>query len=158
MIRRVPVLITAALVSVAAAGVTSASAGSATASATVLIRHQVQHCHAWSVNAGPFKAAQALTLQRGGTITFTNNDVMPHRLVELAGPRVAMHNGNSMPMGAGMHGAAAPGLMNRMGATTKITLTKSGVYRFRTHPGEDYMAGFKTTGEDNVLTLTVSVR
>ena len=45
-----------------------------------------------------------------------------------------------------------------MGATTSIKLTQPGVYRFRTRAGEDYMAGLKTTGEDNILTLTVTVQ
>ena len=45
-----------------------------------------------------------------------------------------------------------------MGASLKVTLTKPGVYHFTTKPGEDYpMAGMKTTGEDNVLKLTVIV-
>jgi plastocyanin len=156
--RRATVLLTAVLLGSIAAGVTYASSASPTASATVLIRHQVQHCHAWSVNGGLFKEAQRLTLRRGATITFTNDDVMSHRLIELAGPRVVMRNGDTMPMGAGMHGSAAPGVMSHMGAATKITLAKAGVYRFSTRAGEDYMAGFETTGEDNVLTMTVTVR
>ena len=44
-----------------------------------------------------------------------------------------------------------------MGASTKITLTRPGVYHFTTKAGEDYMAGVKTIGEDNVLKLTVVV-
>jgi hypothetical protein len=44
-----------------------------------------------------------------------------------------------------------------MGASLKITFTKPGVYHFTTKPGEDYMAGMKTIGEDNVLKLTVIV-
>jgi hypothetical protein len=39
-----------------------------------------------------------------------------------------------------------------------VTFAKSGVYRFRTKAGEDYLARIVTTGEDNVLTLTVTVR
>ena len=110
------------------------------------------------MNGGPFGAAKKLDLQRGGTITFMNNDVMPHRLIQLAGTHAAMRNGTTMPMGARMHGPAAPGLMNHMGATTSIKLTQPGTYRFRTRAGEDYMAGLTTTGEDNILTLTVTVR
>ena len=44
-----------------------------------------------------------------------------------------------------------------MGASLKITLIKPGVYHFTTKAGEDYMAGMKTIGEDNVLRLTVVV-
>lgn len=156
--RRSAVLLAVVLGCASAAAVATAASTAPAGRATVLIRHQLQHCHAWSVNGSPFRAAQSLRLERGGTITFTNNDVMAHRLIELAGPRVAMRNGTTMPMGARMHGAAAPGLMNHMGATTTIKLTTPGVYRFRTRAGEDYMAGIKTIGEDNVLTLTVTVR
>jgi plastocyanin len=135
MTRWILVLLTAALAAAPTAGATTSTA------TTVVIRHQTAHCHTWSVNRGPFAAAQRLNLQRGSTISFTNNDVMPHRLIELAGPRVAM-----------------PGAMNHMGATTSIKLARPGVYRFGTRAGEDYMAGIKTTGADNVLTLTVTVR
>jgi hypothetical protein len=46
-----------------------------------------------------------------------------------------------------------------MGASLKVALTKPGTYHFTTKPGEDYpgMSGMKTTGEDNVLKLTVVV-
>lgn len=46
-----------------------------------------------------------------------------------------------------------------MGASLRVTLTRPGVYHFRTKAGEDYpmMAGIKTIGEDNVLRLTVVV-
>jgi len=48
-------------------------------------------------------------------------------------------------------------MLARMGAATRITFAHPGVYRFTTKAGEDYMAGVKTLGEDNVLTLTVRV-
>ena len=152
--RRITVLLAATLAGAAAAGV--ATAGPSAGNATVLIRHAVAHCHVWSVNGGTFGAAQRLSVKRGATITFTNNDVMPHRLIELAGVRVTMHNGTMM--GSKMHATAVSGLMNHMGTTTKLTFAKAGIYRFGTHAGEDYTAGIKTTGEDNVLTLTVTVR
>jgi hypothetical protein len=126
-------------------------------SATLMIRHQRSHCHAWSLNGGPFGASLHVNLEPGSTLSVTNDDVMPHRLVELAGPSVAMHNGSSMPMGARMHGTAAPGLMNHMGATATVKFSKPGVYRFRTRAGEDYMPGMATIGADNVLRLTVTV-
>jgi plastocyanin len=126
--------------------------------ASVTIRHQVRGCHSWSVNGGPFAASHVVTLNRGGSIRFTNNDVMPHQLVKLSGPGVQMRNGSTMPMGMGMHRAAAPGVMNHMGATTTISFSRAGTYVFNTKPGEDYMSGFKTVGEDNVLRLTVQVK
>ena len=156
--RRIAAVLVATVAGAGAVSNATAASQSSVASATILIRHQVQHCHTWAVNGGPFRASQRLNLRRDGTITFINNDVMPHRLIELAGPRVAMRNGTAMAMGAGMHSAAAPGVMNHMGATTTIRLKTPGVYRFRTHAGEDYMAGLSTVGADNVLTLTVTVR
>jgi plastocyanin len=126
--------------------------------ASVTIRHQVRGCHTWSVNGGPFAASHAVTLARGASIRFTNNDVMPHQLVKVSGPRVQMRNGTTMPMGMGMHRAAAPGVMSHMGATTTVSFSRSGTYVFKTKAGEDYMPGFKTVGEDNVLRLTVHMK
>ena len=126
-------------------------------SGSVTIRHEVRGCHAWSVNGGAFAASHSMTLARGGSITFTNNDVMPHKLIKSSGPSVQMRNGNTMPMGAGMHGKAAPGVMNHMGATTTVVFTHAGTYVLTTKAGEDYMTGIKTVGEDNVLRLTVKV-
>jgi hypothetical protein len=125
---------------------------------SVTIRHQVRGCHAWSVNGGPFAASHTVGLARGGSIRFTNNDVMPHTLIKRSGPGVRMRNGSTMPMGMGMHGPAAPGVMKHMGATTTVFFSHAGTYVFRTRPGEDYMSGFNTVGPDNVLTLTVDVR
>ena len=47
-------------------------------------------------------------------------------------------------------------MMGHMGAKAKITFPAVGTYRFTTKAGEDYMP-MKTTGEDNVLGLTVTV-
>ena len=110
--------------------------------ASLLIRHQVRGCHSWAVNGGAFKATQSLRLGVGGTVTITNTDVMPHTLVQLAGPRATLH---------------APA-MARMSAVAKVTFRARGVYVLGTKAGEDYMKGVKTTGEDNVLRLVVTVR
>jgi hypothetical protein len=50
--------------------------------------------------------------------------------------------------------------MNKMASTTTVKLTQKGLYRFTTKPGEDYRwaSTMKTTGEDNVLRLTVRVK
>ena len=111
---------------------------------TIMIRHQVRGCHSWSVNGGAFKATQRTTLARGGTIVFTNDDVMPHKLVKTSGPAI--------------HFAGKPN-MNHMSASVKVTFSKAGVYKLTTKAGEDYpyMKGMKTIGEDNVLRLTVKV-
>ena len=111
-------------------------------SSTIMIRHQLRGCHTWSVNGGAYRATLSTSLARGGTITFMNMDVMPHKLLKTSGPAI--------------HFAGKPN-MNHMNASVKVRFTKAGVYRFTTKPGEDYMKGMKTIGEDNVLRLTVKV-
>lgn len=83
-------------------------------------------------------------------------DVMPHRLIELAGAAVRMRTDTTMSMMGG-YSPGTPGLMNWMGASTTVTFSRSGVYRFRTRAGEDFMPGIQTSGADNVLTLTIKV-
>ena len=119
------------------ASVSSAAPGKA----ALVIRHQTRGCHSWSLNGGPFKATQSITLRHGGSLTVTDNDVMPHTLVLTSGPSLRL---------------AHPKL-GRPGASLTLTFAKPGVYRFTTKAGEDYMAGVKTIGEDNVLKLTVVV-
>ncbi len=111
--------------------------------ASVTIRHQMMGCHAWSVGNGPYTAHVATKLSAGGSITFTDNDVMSHQLIKKSGSAVVF---------SGSH------TMGHMGATLKVTFPHAGTYHFTTKPGEDYMKGVKTMGEDNVLTLTVTVR
>jgi hypothetical protein len=109
---------------------------------SLVIRHQLRGCHSWAVNGGAFDAQQAVALRRGGSITITNNDVMPHRLMEKSGPTARL---------------SGPPLMGHMGAMVKLTFPRPGSYRFTTKAGEDYVRGIKTIGEDNVLLLTVTV-
>ena len=54
----------------------------------------------------------------------------------------------------GLRGHFGPWMMARMGAEVKLSFSRTGVYRFTTKAGEDYMPGMKTVGEDNVLHLT----
>jgi plastocyanin len=129
-----------ALATAAALAVAAVSAA-APGTASLVIRHQTRGCHSWSLNGGPLKAKQSIALRHGGTLTVTDNDVMSHTLVRTSGPSLRI----------------AHPMLGHMGASTKITFTKPGVYRFTTKAGEDYMAGVKTTGEDNVLRLTVVV-
>jgi plastocyanin len=152
--RRTLIAVIAAAAAVAVAG---GSSGAAQQTALVSIRHQTRGCHTWSVNGGSYTASHALRLTRGSTVRFVNFDVMPHTLVVPTGSAIRLANGNAMPMGR-MHGAAAPGVMNHMGATTTATFTKPGTYTLITKAGEDYMSGFETVGRDNVLELTVAVR
>src|SRR5213596_104074 len=88
----------------------------------LIIRHQVRGCHSWSYNGGAYKVSQTVTLKRGTHLSFGNNDVMPHKLVQLSGPKL------SLPASANMH---------TMGAMTEVRFTKAGVYTFTTRPGED---------------------
>jgi hypothetical protein len=136
----------------------AATVASAHSSTTLLIRHQVRGCHAWSVNGGTFKAAQTVRLTRGSVLTVVNNDVMAHKLVKTAGPKVRMHTVPSH-MADMSHEFKGPGVMAHMGAAVHVTFSKTGVYRFTTRAGEDYMnmKGMETIGEDNVLRLKVVV-
>jgi plastocyanin len=111
--------------------------------ATVTIHHQLKGCHAWALGSGPYTPHVDARLAVGGAITFTDNDVMSHQLIETSGLAVTYSGARTM---------------NHMGATLKVTFPHTGVYRFTTKAGEDYMKGIKTMGEDNILTLTVTVR
>jgi len=145
----------ALFIAVVVAGVLLAGSGSAapTSHASLVIRHQLHGCHAWSLNGGAFAAKQTVSLSRGGAVTVVDNDVMSHKLIKTSGAAVTITN-----MTTGMMGTkAGQGMMAHMGASTKVVFSRRGVYTFTTKPGEDYMSGVKTIGEDNVLRLTVTV-
>jgi plastocyanin len=131
-----------ALAALSALAVTSAAP--AGGGATITIRHQTRGCHSWSVNSGPFKASQSLSVKAGTVLRFTNNDVMPHKLIQAAGPKMRLTHAN----------------MLKVGSSATVKLTQKGVYRFTTRAGEDYAwaSSMKTVGEDNVLKLTVRVK
>jgi hypothetical protein len=134
--------------------VTLAGGASATPGAALVIRHQLRGCHAWSLNGGAYKPTQHITIHRGGSLVVTNNDVMPHQLVKVAGPALAMKLIKIGGMGVKAHGT---GMMSHMGATLKVTFLAKGVYRLTTKAGEDYMKMAPTIGEDNVLRAVVTV-
>jgi plastocyanin len=141
------------------AGVVAALAPAASSStqASLVIRHETRGCHSWSLNGGAYGTNQTVAIRRGGSVSVTNNDVMPHKLVQTSGPAVVytrLASGNMM----GLKGTFPPATLARMGASSRITFAKAGVYRFTTKPGADYMAGIKTVGADNVLQLTVRVK
>jgi plastocyanin len=131
-----------ALVVLAAFAVTSAAPASATG--TVAIRHQMRGCQSWSFNSGPFKPSLSISVSAGTVLRFTNNDVMPHKLVQSAGPKVQLVHPK----------------MIKMASSATVKLTQKGLYRFTTRAGEDYAwaGSMKTVGEDNVLHLTVRVK
>jgi len=132
-------------IAVIAIGIASALlAGQAAASSTIgiTIHHQKAGCHAWAIGTGPYKVVQSLAVKPGTALTFTDNDIMGHTLVQLTGPKVIM---------VGSH-------MDKMGAHAKIVLTKPGSYVFGTKEGNDYYKGVVTTGPDNILRLIVTVK
>ena len=120
------------------------SAAPAGSSATITIRHQMRGCHSWSFNSGPFKPSLSVSVKAGTVLRITNNDVMPHKLIQAAGPKVRLAHPN----------------MIKMASSATVKLTQKGVYRFTTKAGEDYSwaGSMKTVGEDNVLRLTVRVK
>jgi plastocyanin len=131
-----------ALAALSALAVTAAAPAGGTG--TIAIRHQMRGCHSWSFNSGPFKPSLSASVRAGTVLRFTNNDVMPHKLVQAAGPKMRMVHPN----------------MIKMASSASVKLTQKGVYRFTTKPGEDYSwaGSMKTSGEDNVLRLTVRVK
>lgn len=132
------------LVATLALAAPAAAAAAPSSHASLLIRHETRGCHAWSVDGNAYKASQSLELRRGGVLTLTNNDVMPHTLVLTSGPAIAIPHAR----------------LAHMSASLTLRFTHPGVYRFTTKAGEDYpmMASLKTVGEDNVLRLTVVVK
>jgi hypothetical protein len=131
-----------ALAALSAVLVGAAAAAPTSGTATVTIRHQMRGCHTWSYNGGAYRASMAVKVNRGLTLAVVNNDVMPHRFVQTSGPKLTV---------------TTPA-MNRMSAKAHVRFAKAGVYRFTTKAGEDYSwAHVKTTGDDNVLRLTVTV-
>ena len=113
-------------------------------SSTVTIRHQMRGCHAWSFDGSSYKPSLRVTVDSVRFVGFVNSDVMPHRLVQTAGPKVTIRGAN----------------MNHIGARAQILFVKKGLYSFRTRAGEDYpnMPEMHTMGADYVLHLTVVVK
>lgn len=128
----------------------------ATPAQGLVTRHQLRGCHSWSLNDGPTRINQTVSINRGGSITVTNDDLMPQKLVETRGAQVIY---TRVTMGAPMGAKKAypPAMLARIGATSKISFAQAGTYRFTTHAGNDYMAAAKTVGPDNTLHLTVRV-
>jgi plastocyanin len=129
-----------AIAALATGGVLAAGASAAPAP-TLTIRHQEVGCHSWSLNNGPYKVVQSLTLTRGTVLTVTDNDVMAHTLIETKGPKLAITKAK----------------MSKPGAQARIAFTKPGSYVFGTLRGSDYVP-VKTIGPDNNLHLNVVVR
>lgn len=150
-------LLLASLAAVAAAVALPALAAPSAKSGSLVIRHQLRGCHTWSLNGGPYRAAVAVRLERGGSLTITNNDPMVHKLVQQSGPSVRMraiaHDHMKM---VGLHRITGRGVMSHMGAALKVTFTTAGTYRFTTEDLGEYFE-LADAGKDNDLTLTVRV-
>jgi plastocyanin len=116
-------------------------AASAPKTATAIITHVVKGCHDWSVNGNTAAADQTVKLSQGGTLTVTDNDVMPHTLIQSKGPAASISGGK----------------MSHAGAQSTVSFPSPGVYNLTTKAGEDYTKGVTTTGADHVLKLTVVV-
>jgi plastocyanin len=129
---------------VVAAALVGVSPAAGRSTATVTISHEMKGCHMWQLGSGKLAPTLKISLAKGTTLRFVNNDIMPHKLVQVAGPQATL---------------VRPA-MNRLAAVSTTTLTHAGTYRFTTNPGEDYkiFAGHKTIGEDYVLRLTVRVK
>lgn len=147
----------AAVAGAAAVLAAPSSAAAPPGSASVVIRHQVRGCHAWSLNGGAYRAGLDVRLARGGTLTIMNTDLMVQKLIRDRGPAVGMKaiSHDHMKM-VGLHRITGPGVMNHMGAVLKVTFPRAGTYRFRSKDLGDYYE-LKTAGEDNELTLVVRV-
>ncbi|TML74479.1 MAG: hypothetical protein E6G13_00590 [Actinobacteria bacterium] len=131
------------LLAATAGAVVVAGTASAHMPKTITIRHQMRGCHSWSVANGPWRTGLKLKVDRDTSLFFVNDDVMPHRLIQTAGPRAHLFTPN----------------MNRLRAHATVTFGRAGVYRFTTKPGHDYkgMHEMKMGGKDNVLRLTITV-
>jgi plastocyanin len=132
-----------AIGALAGAGVLASAASPHLGQPTLTIRHQMRGCHTWSFEGGVYKASLKITVARGTTLKVVDNDVMPHKLVQLSGPKAKLFSP----------------AMRHMSAQAKVVFPKRGTYRFTTKAGEDYpnMSMMKTVGEDYVLRLTVVV-
>lgn len=121
-----------------------AASASGAGTATITISHQMRGCHMWQLGNGAPKATLSVTIRAGTVVRFVNNDVMPHQLVQQAGPKLRLQHAR----------------MSHMSAAMSVKLVNKGVYRFTTNPGEDYKAfsSMKTVGEDYVLHLTIRVK
>ena len=120
-------------------GTMMGNAAATPAASKLNIVHVQRGCHVWSngTRSGP---AMRMMLAAGGTLRITDEDIDPHRLIQVAGPKVML--GKAM----------------MTGDVAQISFPTKGVYKFTTRtlemPG---MAEVKTTGPDNHLMLTINV-
>ena len=110
-------------------------------STRLTIVHIQKGCHAWSNGERAPAAGVKIILKRNQRLTVINQDLDTHKLVRLAGPKVALGRALSM--------------------NDRVTLTfkKAGVYKLFTQktmtPG---MPEVETIGPDHILAMLVVVR
>lgn len=116
------------------------AASQTTGMTKLTIQHVQKGCHIWS-NGTRQAASMRLNIKQGARLQIVDQDIDPHGLVQIAGPMLSI-KGHMM-----------------MGQTQTITFNRPGVYRLETKVVEmGLMMNVKTTGPDNTLRLTVSVR
>ena len=123
----------------------AATPASAAGDRTITITHVMRGCHAWDLGHGPMKPTMSLTVRRGTVMRFVNNDVMPHRLMRVSGPKVELKGAN----------------MNRMASSASARFVKPGSYRFKTVFGAFFhwdASMREKIGKMNVLHLTERVK
>ena len=120
----------------------AAPAPTAPDNAELMILHVQEGCHIWS-DGERQTAMMRMRVSEDGTLTLVNNDIDAHRLVQLAGPEVAL--GGTMMMGGKM----------------AVVFSEPGVYRLQTETveveGMEEMMEVETEGPDNELELEVEV-
>lgn len=115
------------------------SVASLAATTNLDIQHVQNGCHVWS-KGGLQASFLRLSLTRGARLQVLNRDLVPHQLVQLAGPNLALQG----------H------LMIRK--TQLITFKQPGVYRFKDRVVEmGPKMNVETNGPENTLHLTVFV-
>ena len=108
--------------------------------AKLWILHVAKGCHSWTDGKRVAETVR-LTINHGGRLVIINQDIDAHQLVELAGPRLALHG---------------PMMMNH---GLRFVFRKTGVYHFKTKTVEmPGMPEVKTVGPDHELALIVTVK
>ena len=110
-------------------------------SARLTIVHVQKGCHVWSNSRGAQAAGVKVFIKRGQRLAVLNQDLDTHKLVRLAGPKIALGKALSM--------------------NDRVTLTfrQPGVYKLHTKKVETPgMPEVTTSGPDHILAILVVVR
>lgn len=119
---------------------TMGTAATPSAITKLTIQHVQRGCHVWSYGSRQ-GASMRLSLDRGARLQLLDQDIDPHGLVQLSGPKLRIHR------------------HMMMGETQLITFKQPGLYRLKNKVIEMGPAmDVKTIGPDNTLRLTVFVR